>query len=261
MATLSIDIGNRRAKLAIVSIEDEIVHRLHFPTSEVSKHSEEIEKIASDPRVSGIVIGSSVPKATDAMLDILSGHSPLIVTGETPCELTIDYIPLSSLGADRIAAAVGAFHFYGKALKQAIMIVDAGTAVTADLVDESGIFRGGAILPGDVLAFQSLANGTARLGKIEYRPVAIAAGTNTEECILVGVQASVIGAIELLYKRYGDLRGERPFMLLTGASSAWIAPELSVPHMVDPDIVLMGLRAIWTYNHGNDIDAKTSESV
>jgi len=261
MATLSIDLGNWRAKLAIVSVEDEIVHRLHFPTSEISRHSGAIEKIASDPRVSGIALGSTVPEATDALLKILSGHSLLIVTGETPCELQIDYTPPSSLGADRLAAAVGAFHVYGKVINRSTMIVDAGTAVTADLVSESGVFQGGAIFPGDGLAFDCLARGTAQLEKIEYEPVDSFVGTNTIECMRIGVQATLVGAVEFLYKRYGDIHGEHPFMLLSGASAAWIAPALSIPHMVDPDIVSIGLAAICAYNHGNEINAKTTESV
>jgi len=238
MATLAIDIGNRRAKLAIVSVEDEIVHRLHFPTAEIPKNSAVVEKIARDPRVNGISLGSSVPQAARIICESLHEFSPLVVNGETPCGLTVEYRPKSSLGPDRLAAAVGAFHIYGKALKRTIMIVDAGTAVTADLVTQNGTFLGGAIFPGDELAFDSLANGTAGLQKIGYRPIDSKIGVCTEDCMLVGVRSSVVGAIEHLYKSYGEAGGENPFLLLTGASAAWIAPELSVPHMVDPDIVL-----------------------
>ncbi|MCK5832621.1 type III pantothenate kinase [bacterium] len=261
MATLAIDIGNRRAKLAIVSVEDEIVHRMHFPTSELQNNAEVIVKIANDPRVNGITMGSSVPHAVKAVKELLSDYPLLVVSGETPSEITVEYEPKLSLGPDRLAAAVGAYHVYGKALKRAIMIVDAGTAVTADLISEGGIFVGGAILPGDGLAFECLASGTANLEKIEYYPTEAYIGACTEECMLVGIRSAVVGAIEHLYKRYCDFHREHPFMLLTGASAAWIAPELAVPHMVDPDIVLVGLAAIWTYNNGKIINDKTSRTI
>ncbi|HHS50209.1 MAG TPA: type III pantothenate kinase [candidate division Zixibacteria bacterium] len=261
MAILAIDIGNRRAKLAIVSVEDEIVHRLHFPTAEISANADRIKNIANDSRLAGIAIGSSVPSATQELRRILEDYKSLIVTGDTPTQLSVEYEPKSELGADRLSAAVGAFHVYGKALKRNILVVDAGTAVTADLVSEGGVFLGGAIFPGDIIAFSSLAENTALLKNIEFRPVDTLIGMCTEDCMLVGVRAAIVGTIEHLYKRYGDIHGEHPFMLLTGASAAWIAPELSVPHMVDPDIVLIGLSAIWTFNHGNSVNVKTPRTV
>jgi len=248
MKIFAIDIGNHRAKLAIISKQDEIVYRMHIPTDEIAEHSDAIVKMAEDSGADGIVIGSVVPSATEFFQEILSAHDPLILTGETPCGLVIGYNPPDSLGVDRLAAASGAYFQYGKVLMRTIMIVDAGSTITADMVNVDGVYLGGAILPGDVISLESLNENTKLLPQIEFEPIEVSIGSNTRECMLVGIRSAVIGAIEHLYKQYGDLRGENPFMLITGASAAWITPELSIPHMVDPDLVLIGLADIWSYN-------------
>mgnify|MGYP006287794683 CR=1 FL=1 len=249
MAIFAIDVGNRRVKLGLVTGEDEIVHRLHFLSENLADNAESLEKLARDQKVEGIAISSVVPQMTDALRGILMGYRPLIVTGETPGPLEVRYDDKSKLGADRLAAAAGAYHIYGKILKRTIMVVDAGSAVTIDLVDREGSFLGGAILPGESISHRCLGKMISQLPEAEYEAVDSPYGTNTLDCMRAGVRASVVGAIEHLYKRFGDKLAESPFMLITGASASWIAPELSIPHMVDPDIVLVGLKAIWSHNN------------
>ncbi|RKZ29889.1 hypothetical protein DRQ36_07290 [bacterium] len=249
MATLTIDIGNHRVKLALISNCEEIVRREHFLTSEISGQKDSIIEMVDENDTDGIVIGSVVPDATKEFLKALSGYDPLVVTGKTPCGLSIDYDPIETLGADRLAAATGAFREYGEVINCAIMVVDAGSTVTADLISSSGAYHGGSIFPGERLALISLSDGAEQLPMIAFNPHQVVIGSSTAECMLVGVKATIIGAIEHLYHRYGEIHGENPFVIITGASASWIAPELSIPHMVDPDVVLFGLAAIWSYNN------------
>jgi len=249
MTTLAVDIGNHRTKIALISQGDEIVHRRHFLTVEIEGQLDAVVQMLDESSADGIAIGSVVPTATELLLGALTKYKPLVVTGSTPCELTVDYTPAESLGADRLAAAVGAYREYGKVIKKATMIVDAGSTITADIVGPAGTYRGGAILPCEELSLRALHDGAAQLPKVEFKPPQIAIGSNTEECMLVGVKALVIGAIEKLYSQYGEAVGEHPFLVLTGASAAWIATELQIPHMVDPDVVLLGLSAIWSFNN------------
>lgn len=248
MATLAIDIGNTRVKLAVFSENGEIMYRMHIPTPDLVDQAKLIAKSAKDYGANGIVISSVVPSATDILCSALEKYDPLIVSGSTPCEITVEYDPLESLGADRLASAVGAYHEYGRVLRRTIMVVDAGTSITADLIGSGGSFFGGAIYPGEALMLYSLHEGASLLPKIDFRLSQAVSGSNTAECMLVGVKSSIVGGIEKLYKAYGEIRGENPFMILTGSSASWIAPELVIPHMVDPDIVLIGLKAIWSYN-------------
>ena len=248
MAVLTFDIGNYRAKLALISEGGEIIHRRHFHTSEVVEHRDMIVQTIEESSLEGLVIGSVIPEITEYLSENLAEYDPLFVDGETDTELVVEYYPRKSLGADRLAAAAGVFQEYGKVLKRDIMIIDAGTTVTADLVSAGGTYLGGAIFPGDDISIKALAKGTKQLPEIVFESSDTILGSNTRECMLIGVRAAIVGAIEHLYHRYGGFHGDNPFMIMTGASAAWLSPELNIPHMIDPDIVLLGLAAIWSYN-------------
>ncbi len=69
-------------------------------------------------------------------------------------------------GVDRLLAAAGAWTL----AKQAVIVVDAGTAITVDFVDGEGTFHGGAIAPGVGLMLEALATGTDALPSIPFAP-------------------------------------------------------------------------------------------
>ncbi|MBL0922338.1 MAG: type III pantothenate kinase, partial [Phycisphaerales bacterium] len=64
----------------------------------------------------------------------------------------LDASGAKTVGQDRLLAALAAF----EGVKQACVVVDAGTAVTVDFVDGEGVFQGGAIAPGASLMLRSL---------------------------------------------------------------------------------------------------------
>ncbi|HDR90935.1 MAG TPA: type III pantothenate kinase [candidate division Zixibacteria bacterium] len=248
MTIAALDIGNYRAKLALVSKDGEIISRSHFFTGDLLENDQPVLDRLRDMKANGCVVGCVVPELEDELAKTLSSWKPLFVSGNTKNELIVEYDPLESLGADRLAGAVGAYREYGKILNRGIMLVDSGTTVTTDLISSKGAFLGGAIYPGDEMAMNSLAQYTKRLPKMPFKRTRTVLGSSTRECMLIGVQATIIGAIENLYHRYGRIHGENPFIVLTGASASWIASNLDIPNMVDPDLVLLGLSAIWSYN-------------
>ena len=60
--------------------------------------------------------------------------------------LRIDYDDPARIGVDRLAAAAAAHR--AAPAGQAVVVVDAGTALTVDAIDAEGTFRGGVIVPG-----------------------------------------------------------------------------------------------------------------
>lgn len=248
MTIAALDIGNHRTKLALVSSDGEIINRGHFLTDELLENLDQVAHKVIESKPKGCVIGAVVPEVEEELSSILSDFDPLVVHGDTKNELLIEYAPLETLGADRLAGAVGAFREYGSLLNRDIMLVDSGTTITTDLVSSKGAFLGGAIYPGDEIAMNALGRCARKLPQMPFKTTKTVLGSTTRECMLIGVQATIIGAIEHLYHRYGNIHGENPFIVLTGASASWIAPNLSVPNMVDPDLVMLGLAAIWSYN-------------
>ena len=150
------------------------------------------------------------------------------------CGLTNRYDP-AQLGADRWAALIGAWH----RRQGACLVVNAGTATTADLLSTRGEFRGGIILPGLALMKRSLAENTARLplaeGAYAEEP------RNTADAIDTGVLHAQAGAIERMYAQLASTESEAPACLISGGAAARIAERLGIAHRVVDHLVLDGL--------------------
>lgn len=123
-----------------------------------------------------------------------------------------------SVGLDRLCGAVAA-----KAMVPAgtpAITVDVGTAVTVNLIDADGVFRGGAIFPGPRLMARSLHEHTAKLPLIDV--VEIPSGSpakNTAEAIRAGVYSSLIGGVHGCVSTFADECPVPPWLFITGGGS------------------------------------------
>lgn len=143
------------------------------------------------------------------------------------------YTEPARLGADRWAALVGARALHAGAA----LVVTSGTATTADVLDASGTFQGGVILPGLDLMRLSLARDTAQLPYSDGRFVA--APRRTADAIVSGCLQAQLGAIERMFRLVG--RDSNGVCLLNGGAAATLAPHLECPVRVVDNLVLEGL--------------------
>jgi type III pantothenate kinase len=144
------------------------------------------------------------------------------------------------VGIDRLLNAVAANGRRRPDSRAAI--IDAGTAVTVDYVDETGAFRGGAILPGLRLMSQALHAYTALLPLVEVRAPAPPVGDSTPAAIRAGVFWSVVGGIEALLRQLRGLAGADLDVYFTGGDGAILAGQLSAHVQVWPEMTLEGIR-------------------
>ncbi|MGE5152448.1 MAG: type III pantothenate kinase [Bdellovibrio bacteriovorus] len=197
--------------------------------------------------VGGAAVGAAVVRVVRA----LWGVEPEPVAVRASClGLRIAYEDPSRLGVDRWLALLAArAHWDGPAL-----IVDAGTAVTYDLLLDGGRHLGGLILPGIELMRRALLQGTG-LGSMGLNPVPPINGsepwaTDTGTAVAAGgIQA--LGALsDRLYDRLVEgcgqpsasrAAGATPRLLLTGGDAEHLAPAIGRPFEVVPDLVLRGL--------------------
>ena len=168
------------------------------------------------------------------------------LTYKLPLPVKLRYKTLPSLGKDRIAAAVGgAYLFPGLA----VLIIDMGTAITFDLVNEHGEFIGGNISPGMGLRYKSLGAYTKDLPLLRPAESIINPGQSTKEAIQTGVQLGIqyeIDAyINALINKYDKLR-----VILTGGDASFFVKNLKNTIFVVPDLVLDGLNLILEYQKG-----------
>ena len=192
---------------------------------------------------------SSVKPVDDEILQFLSESFDLFIELDHETELPIKnlYETPETLGKDRIAAAVGANEFFPN---QNLLIIDAGTAITYDLVSEKNEFIGGNISPGLQMRFKALNQFTGKLPLVSYFDEFQNIGRNTTEAIRAGVQNGILyeiaQTIELFNKNYQNLQ-----IVMTGGDSIFFDKKLNYTIFVHFNITLIGLNRILEYNAKN----------
>jgi len=192
---------------------------------------------------------SSVKPVDDEILQFLSENFDLFIELDHQTELPIKnlYETPETLGKDRIAAAVGANEFFPD---QNLLIIDAGTAITYDLVSEKNEFIGGNISPGLQMRFKALNQFTGKLPLVSYSDEFQNIGRNTTEAIRAGVQNGILyeiaQTIELFNKNYQNLQ-----IVMTGGDSIFFDKKLNYTIFVHFNITLIGLNRILEYNAKN----------
>jgi type III pantothenate kinase len=105
------------------------------------------QRFVGDFTLNGCVLCSVVPGATalaTRQVKEVWNLRTLQLTPATVRGIGIEYPKPDTLGPDRLANAVSVQHHFG----QPSVAVDFGTALTVDVVNESGNYVGGVIAPG-----------------------------------------------------------------------------------------------------------------
>jgi type III pantothenate kinase len=158
--------------------------------------------------------------------------------------IAIDVEQPARVGIDRLLAARAAIHrVRDSGLRPTpIIVVQAGTAITIDWVNERDEFGGGAILPGVGLSLQYLAAGTDKLPWLptqsiqDYPPLP---GKSTDEAIVAGVHAAVVGGAGFLIDRYRS--GRSIPVVVSGGDGSLLKKSIAPPAYFVENLVLLGL--------------------
>jgi type III pantothenate kinase len=182
-------------------------------------------------------LAGSQPEARERLGATLTqwGHEVRVIAraAQAPIEIAVD--SPDQVGIDRLLNAVAARHLFP--IDAAFVIVNAGSAVTIDLVDQAGVFRGGVILPGFRLMAKALNDYTARLPLVEtFVPVPIFPATNTEAAIRLGIRQAIRGAIERTTRDAGPCR-----LIIAGGDTKWLTGLEGEPLIAGPFLTLEGL--------------------
>lgn len=230
---LCVDVGNSRTKLGLCTpVADGLPKCVQFEAvgnrASDGNHGP-VENLVDTLTRFATGVTSAVLAGSDGPLrDALANRwpadipQPLVVTSWKQIGPDPDVNAPETVGIDRLLNAAGAC----AVTDHDVVVVDAGTATTVDLVTD-GVFRGGAILPGLRLAAQSLHDYTAALPLIDSRELDIdeiaMPGRSTAEAISAGVLFGQIGAIRELIGRCTETRPSRPKVILTGGAAGQLA--------------------------------------
>ncbi|MEO5341626.1 MAG: type III pantothenate kinase [Magnetococcus sp. MYC-9] len=198
--------------------------------------------------VTAAIIASVVPPIQAALVRVLKRNfflAPLLVGPGIKTGMPICCDNPREVGADRIVNAVAAFD----RLKQAVIVVDFGTATTFDLVSERGEYLGGAIAPGLGLATKVLSEKTAQLPSVDLvRPRSVI-GRNTVGSMQSGLYWGYVGLVDGLVKRMIAESGfGRVRVMATGGLARLISGESECIELVDEYLTLTGLQLLYERN-------------
>lgn len=254
MKVLLLDVGNTRLKWGVG--EDGGIHRTgHIAQDKIREHG--IGELTSRlPRKVDAVVASNVAGTTFAtrlagVVGAHTGHDVHYVrTTRSACGVTNGYAQPRRLGVDRWLALIGAWAELGKAC----LVVDAGTAVTIDALDDEGQHLGGQILPGTNLMSAALANNTAGIPPAPPAKAGAFEGMhlfahNTRSAVQSGAHAAVTGAIA---RAMATLRAHKydADLVLTGGDASRILDALGEAPLHRPNLVLAGLLQVFEAGPG-----------
>jgi len=238
---LIIDVGNTRIKAAVFE-NDTLLEVFVFDSNElIDKVDLFINKYSIDK---GII--SSVKNISKNELDQLNKKfSFLILDSSTKVPFKNLYKTPQTLGVDRIALVANAVE---KFYKKNVLIIDAGTCITYDFVNDSQEYLGGAISLGIEMRYKALNNYTSKLPLLEKNIPENFIGKTTDENIHSGVNNGVLNEINGVIEQY-ERENSVLTIVLTGGDTYFLAKQLKGSIFANPNFVLEGLNTILIYNN------------
>lgn len=197
-------------------------------------------------QVEDVVIGSVAPQVMHTLSRAVRtyvGKVPLII--DEDLDPRLPYVECDSderLGPDRAVADIAAIEKYGAPL----IVLDFGTATTLDAVSKDGVYLGGCITAGVRVSIDGLFQKTALLPRVELVKPDTVLGLTAVGQIQAGAVMGYIGAIEYLIRQAkAEMGGEGIKVVATGGLARMVAESTDLIDIIDPQLVLDGLRIIY----------------
>ncbi len=241
---LVIDIGNTRTKFSVFN-QGEVL--ITVPVDEF--RPEHIEVLKNEHPSLNKVILSSVKGYSPELKETLQNNFDIFIELDhnTPIPLENKYNTKETLGKDRIAAVVGAFDLYPETN---ILVIDAGTAITYDILNNKSQYLGGNISPGIEMRFKALHHFTGKLPQVQAAEMNKLFGTTTEEAILLGVQNGISYEVDKTIDNFKEFYSNLK-VIITGGDANFFDKKLKNYFFVHFNLVALGLNCILEYNGEN----------
>lgn len=159
--------------------------------------------------------------------------------------VTNGYKDKARLGIDRWLAILAAW----RECRQRCVVIDAGSALTVDLINERGEHEGGHIVPGLHMQMNVLLQATAQVRFDGRLARSLMPGRDTETAVTQGVMCMTTGYLRYLLQEAWQSGPEMPVVFLTGGDAEHLAPYVNLPVNVRKHLVLDGL-GLYVQEHG-----------
>ncbi len=245
MSVLLLDVGNSRLKWGVLD-DDQIRRTGHISQQKIREQGLAVLTTRLPRRVDAVrasnVAGTSFGTRLSGVVGLHCNADIHFARSEKRgWGVTNSYRQPRRLGVDRWVAMIGAW----AETESACLIVDAGTAVTLDAIDDSGMHLGGQIIPGVETMLGSLSLATSDIPLVRASSKHVAGeirmfGRNTAAAVREGTQNAVAGAIERAIRTLRS-NGYDPTIILTGGGASRILGVLDEAPLHRPNLVLNGL--------------------
>ncbi|HEV3262619.1 MAG TPA: type III pantothenate kinase [Gemmataceae bacterium] len=237
------DVGNTRIKWGLCSAAG-VAEMVSLPADDTGAWQHQLRAWKLTGPLAWAVSGVQ-PQCRDSLVEWLRSQGSRVLLLDTWTQLPLRVLVErpERVGIDRLLSAVAARSRVRPG--SGALIVDAGTAITVNWVDEAGAFRGGAILPGLRLMAGALHEHTALLPLVDPATCGTPAfpGTTTRAAIEAGVFWAAAGGVQALLHQFDAASPARPWELfLTGGDGGLLAPALARSHPFWPEMTLEGIR-------------------
>lgn len=239
MNNICIDIGNTSSKAGIF-INSELAEKKY------NLKDLELVKLCNHLSEHKIIV-SAVTNQFNHIYNLIENKSRITILDHSiPTPIINKYHSPSTLGTDRLAAAIGAqVRFPDKNL----LIIQTGTCFTYDLVTKENEYLGGAISTGLIMRFDALKTFTQKLPLVQMdEKYAEIIGTDTQTSILSGVVNGSVSEIEGMIDKYSE-KFENLTVLLTGGWANYFDTKINRSKFAFQDLVLLGLNKILLHNN------------
>ena len=238
---LIIDVGNSLVKFAVFE-KGTILFDSIIDANGVATHIKDLFK--RFPRIKNAIV-SSVGRLNAKDFAVLTVFCEVhVLSHNSKVPFKNSYATPQTLGVDRIALATAAFYHNPKANT---LVIDAGTCLTYDMVNDYGEYLGGAISPGLAMRYWSLSEGTSKLPSLQPGELFDFIGNSTETSIqsgvLNGICIEIDGVIDQYRSRFADLT-----VILTGGDGQFLSKRLKNTIFAHSKFLLHGLNYLLEYN-------------
>ena len=239
---LIVDTGNTFHKIAVIGVDNNILEE-----RVVTEITEEIVDELCDRFAPSKAIVSSTRGDSEITAEMLIQRVRYVVCfdRQTAVPITIEY-DKSTIGTDRIAAAVGAVELYGA--DEQMVIIDAGTAITIDFVS-NGVFRGGNISPGIDMRFEALNEKTATLPLCTpelLKSEELQIGKRTADAIKFGVMQGVFYEVKGYIEQFCEKNSEN-LIIFIGGDAEYFVNQIKSAIFAGRKVMYSGLNRILEY--------------
>lgn len=239
--TLALDFGNTRLKAALFN-GDLIQHTFNLRPADTAIH---LQQIIETYKPTHSILSSVINHATAVETVLQQTTTFHKLSAASKLNFTIPVGKPETVGADRLAIAAAAVHFYPQ---QHNLIIALGSCITYNFINKDAQLLGGAISPGIQMRFRSMHEFTALLPMAEAQwnvpLIGYDTATNLQSGVVLGVAAEIEGFVQRYANRYSNFNA-----LLTGGAIPIITPHLKNRIFADPEFIFKGLYAISLINN------------